>query len=79
MEITKCSYLEKKMNPFSSRLAAFLDLAKDRFFFKARNNEILIHFSGDEIPGLVAFYLGFFSLRQTSFCFLLHFSSKMSP
>ena len=35
MEIIKCGYV-KKMDPFSSRLATLLDLAKNRFFFKAK-------------------------------------------
>lgn len=35
MEIIKCGYVEK-MDPFSSRLATLLDLAKNRFFFKAK-------------------------------------------
>lgn len=40
-------WLCRKMDPFSPELATFLDLAKDGFFFfKRRNNKILIHFLG---------------------------------
>lgn len=66
-------WLCRKMGPFSSMLATFLDLAKDRFFLKLRNNKIVIRFSSDGVSGLAVFSSVLFSLRQTSFLFSLTF------
>lgn len=75
MEIIKCGYVEK-MDPFSSRLATLLDLAKNRFFLKPRNNTILIHFLVMDSSFFFSAFLFAANFVSSYTCFLQKFLLK---